>query len=231
MTDVRHLLAKARPHRSVSERIEVLSGLLLETPYEANGLVGSTDTPEAFTASLEGFDCVTYVETVLALARAWSADGFRDELRKIRYRGGQVEWRHRNHYMTEWLRRNARLGVVRLVSPAAAGVRATKKDRRLDCVPGLPPLRSRFECVPKRLVPRFGAHLRAGDLIFFASMRSDLDVFHCGILVDGGGPWRMRHASRSRGSVVEQDLDEFLTQHRTPGVFAARPIEGARETR
>ncbi len=106
--------------------MEVLSASLVGCPYEAHGLVGSAETPEVFTASLERFDCVTYVETVLALARASDPAGFADELRGIRYDGGRVEWARRNHYMTDWVRRNARAGIVR---PVAAGALATRKEK------------------------------------------------------------------------------------------------------
>jgi len=66
-------------------------------------------------------------------------------------------------------------------------------------------------------------HLDTGDLMFFASTRKHLDVFHCGVLVRDGDRLRMRHASRSRKGVVEQDLDEFLKNNRMAGVIAVRP--------
>ena len=81
---LRQLLAGARPHHTVPARMEVLSATLVGCPYVAHGLVGSAAIPEHFTASLEGFDCVTYVETVLALARASDAAGFAEELRRSR---------------------------------------------------------------------------------------------------------------------------------------------------
>ena len=34
----------------------------------------------------------------------------------------------------------------------------------------------------------------------------------------------MRHASRSRGGVVEEDLSDFLKRHRMAGVIAVRPV-------
>lgn len=220
----RRLLAKARGTFSVAGRVEILSGLLLGAPYEANGLAGSATTPERFTAPLDRFDCVTYVETVLALARAASAGGFAEELRLIRYDGGRVDWTSRNHYMTGWVRANTRGGAVRTVP---SGDLAVRRERLLDAVPGLPPRRTRFACVPKGRAKALAPRLRTGDLIFFASTRAHLDVFHCGLLVGGAGGWRMRHASRSRGGVVEQDLAEFLKANRMAGVIVARPVDGS----
>ncbi|HEV8267004.1 MAG TPA: N-acetylmuramoyl-L-alanine amidase-like domain-containing protein, partial [Thermoanaerobaculia bacterium] len=136
---------------------------------------------------------------------------------------GRVEWKRRNHYMTGWIRANARLGVVR---PVFTEAHATRKERVLDLVPGLPPKRTRFACVPKARLKALRPKLKTGDLIFFASTRPRLDVFHCGILVNGGERWRLRHAARSRKSVVETDLDEFLKANRMAGVIVVRPVVG-----
>ena len=220
----RALLARVRPHRTVPARVEALSAALLGSPYVAHGLVGSAETPEALVAPLDGFDCVTYVENVLALARAADPAGFAGELRALRYDGGVVEWRRRNHYMTEWVKRNARAGLVR---PVAAGALATRKEKLLTAVPGLPGRRARFACVPKARFGVFAPRLRNGDLLLFASTKPGLDVFHCGLFVLAGGAPRLRHASRSAGRVVEEDLAAFLAANRMAGVVAARPLDPA----
>jgi hypothetical protein len=204
--------------------MEVLSASLVGCPYEAHGLVGSAETPEVFTASLEGFDCVTYVETVLALARASDPAGFADELRRVRYDGGRVEWARRNHYMTDWVRRNARAGIV---GPVAAGGLATRKEKTLDAVAGLPARKARFACVPKPKLRAFASRLKNGDILLFASTKAGLDVFHCGLLVRKDGSWKLRHASRSAGRVVEGDLAAFLRANRTAGLVVARPLDVA----
>ncbi len=222
---VRQLRAAANVHRSVAARVEAFSALLLGAPYAAHGLTGSADVPEAFTAAVDRFDCVTYVETVLSLARASTVDGFLDELRQLRYDGGRVEWKRRNHYMTSWISRNAaRADVLRPLSDASAAV---LKERRLDAVPGLPARQARFSCVPKGKLKRLELFLRTGDLVFFVSTRADLDVFHCGLLVRSEGQWKLRHASRSNGKVVEEELARFLAANRMSGVVAVRPLERA----
>lgn len=200
----------------------VLSELLLGRPWEANGLVGSADVREVFTVSLERFDCVTYVETVLALSRAARVDDFVECLRRIRYEGGTVEWARRNHYMTGWIRSNVASGVVR---PILREFSTTRKKRLLRMVPGLPPKRVSFACVPKSRMKSLRSRLKTGDLVFFASTRARLDVFHCGLLVDGGDRLLMRHAAKSRKGVVEQDLSEFLENNRMAGVIVVRPTE------
>jgi hypothetical protein len=218
---VEQLLSKAKIARSVSSRIDILSRSFLGRSYKPNPLIGSVDTEEVFTASLDGFDCVTYIETVVALARASSFDGVIDWLRKIRYERGRVQWQRRNHYMTRWIRNNVRERTIRPLSTPA--VPTLSMDRVLNVVPGLPPQRTRLKCVPKRAVPRLRPHLQTGDLIFFISTRKHLDVFHAGIIVRDGATVLIRHASRSQGGVVEQELSDFLKTNRMTGVIVARP--------
>ena len=214
-------LSRENTLRTVGDRVEFHSGDLLGSPYAVNPLGGSPGGSEVLSASLEAFDCVTYVETVLALSRASSPAEFAARLRAIRYDGGRVEWARRNHYMTAWIRSNVKGGAVKRIGGGAAAVR---KERTLDAVPGLRPRRASFSCVPKREIGKLERRLETGDVVFFASTRAHLDVFHCGILVRKEGRLRMRHASRSQGSVVEQDLSDFLKRHRMAGVMAVRPV-------
>jgi cell wall-associated NlpC family hydrolase len=218
---VEQLLSITKHEDSASKRIEIISRHFLGLPYRSNPLIGSADTAEVFTASFDGFDCVTYVETVVALGRASIVDDFTECLRKIRYERGRIQWERRNHYMTQWIRNNVRDGIVRPISIPA--VPTLSKERVLNVVPGLDPQRTRIKCVPKPAVPRLERYLQSGDLIFFASTRKNLDMFHAGIVVRDGEKILMRHASRSQGGVVEQELSDFLKANRMAGVIVVRP--------
>ena len=218
---VEDLLSEARDDGFAHSRMDVLSRHFLGYPYLADPLIGSSDTREVFTASLDGFDCVTYIETILALARASNVDEFVECLRKIRYEQGRIEWERRNHYMTQWIRNNVGEGLLKPVSMPA--VPTHSRERILSVVPGLAEQRTHVKCVPKSAVPRAAEHLRTGDVICFVSTRKNLDVFHAGIIVRDGKRVLMRHASRSRGFVVEQELSEFLKANRMAGVIVVRP--------
>jgi cell wall-associated NlpC family hydrolase len=217
---VEQLLSKTKEHHSAGSRIDVLSHHFLGHPYKPNPLIGSAGTAEVFTASLDGFDCVTYIETILALARASNVDDFTEWLRKIRYEQGRIQWERRNHYMTLWIRNNVRKGIIRPVSMPSVPI--VGRERVLNVVPGLAARRTGVKCVPRAAVPRLAAYLQSGDLIFFVSTRKNLDVFHAGIIVRDGRRVRMRHASRNQGSVVEQELSEFLKANRMVGVIVVR---------
>lgn len=220
---VARLLSRTRHERNVGKRIDALSREFIGQSYKANPLIGSAEKPEVFTAALDGFDCVTYIESVLALARATTVDNFVDGLRRIRYEQGQICWARRNHYMTAWIRNNARAGIIAQLPTGTAPTLV--RDRVLNVVPGLSPRRTRIKCIAKQVVLRVEPDLQTGDLIFFVSTRSHLDVFHAGIIVADGSQLFLRHASRSVGRVVQQELYEFLKTNRMAGVLIVRPLE------
>ena len=222
------LLSATRREPSLAGRIEILSRSFIGHPYKSNPLIGSADTNEVLVASIDEFDCVTYIETVLALARASSAEDFVRWLRKLRYADGRVRWDRRNHYMMNWLRNNTRQRLVRPVS--FPRIPLNHRHRVLNAVAGLPVQRAQIKCVPKPAVSRVAPRLISGDLIFFASTRKNLDVFHAGIIVRHCEKVLMRHASRSKGGVVEQDVQQFLKTNRMAGVIVVRPREASRRS-
>jgi hypothetical protein len=223
--DVQKALRQTRNICGQAPRIESLSRRFLGRPYVANSLIGSASAPEVFTYSLGAFDCVTYMETVLALAASRTPEGFLSSLRKIRYAGGAVDWRKRNHYMTDWIRSNVSSGWVRRVRLKGP---LRRKTRVLNVLPGFPPRKRQFTCTPKAALDKAAAGIHSGDLIFFASTRVHNDVFHCGIVIRANGALLLRHASRSQGGVVEQSLSSFLEQNRMAGVLLVRPADRMR---
>jgi hypothetical protein len=217
---VREMIADIRSIRPIGLRVETISRRFLGVPYLDNPLGGSMLSHESLTASLDAFDCVTYVESILALALASRPEDFPDNLRCIRYRDGNVDWRARNHYMTTWIRNNVRSGFVRNLTQ---GVGLVERSRKLNIVEGLTGKTVRVRSIRKRDFLRRVSGASSGDLVFFASTRRNLDVFHCGILIRSGERTLLRHAARSRGRVLDQDFDGFLTANRMSGVILVRP--------
>jgi hypothetical protein len=82
-----------------------------------------------------------------------------------------------------------------------------------------------FRYFPKRKLAQVSRRLKDGDLIFFVSTRKGLDVFHTGIVFRDADRVILRHAARSRGGVVEQELAEFVRSNRMPGFIIVRPTE------
>lgn len=206
---------------STEARLDEASGFFLDHGYAQDPLGGGPGLKEVFRASLGAFDCVTYMESVLALAASSNADEFVTHLREIRYRNGKVDWFERNHYMSAWLANNKRLGTL---ADLTRGRETIAKSRTLDVIDGLPSRRVTFRCFPKRRFATIKHRIRTGDLILFVSTRKHLDVFHTGILIRRNDRVLLRHATRSAGRVIEQDLAAFLKKNRMSGFILARPI-------
>ena len=105
------------------------------TPYEAYTLEqylkagGKPTGLEPLTLSLTRFDCVTLVESCLAIARVARAGGtptwerFGREVERMRYRGGtRGDYTSRNHYFSEWITDGARRGLLRDLGAELGGV-------------------------------------------------------------------------------------------------------------
>jgi hypothetical protein len=216
----RRILREAQALPSVGQRLDLISTRLLGSPYLTGPLIGSATEPEVFVATLAGFDCVTFMETALALAWARDVDEFLDLLREIRYAGGEVSWARRLHYATEWARYQVQRGRLRNL---ARGEGTALKTKTLGVLEGLGPRQASFRFFPKRKLNSISRRVADGDLILFVSTREGLDVFHTGLLFRDGERVLLRHAARSRGAVVEQELAEFVRANTMPGFIVLRP--------
>ncbi len=222
------LLDEAAKQPTLASRIDAISARLIGSPYDTNPLGGGPDSTESLRISLEGFDCVTYMETVLALARARNVEEFVEAVRAMRYERGIIEWFHRNHYMIDWAEKNEKRGLIKNIT---AGPEAVKKSRKLTVVKGLPEKSAAFECIPKRRINRISNGIETGDMILFVSAKKNLDVFHTGFIVKRDGELFLRHATRSKGEVVEQKLSEFLKNNRMSGMILLRPLNKKRQSK
>jgi cell wall-associated NlpC family hydrolase len=215
------ILKEASRDKDLGRKIACVSSRFLGRPYVVGPLEGGRLSPEVFKVSLDGFDCVTYMETVLAFAQSRTLDEFIDAVRGMRYAGGEVDWRRRNHYMLDWVRNNEARGIIRNLTGGALSV---EKTRTLAAVEGLPGKRITFRCFPKKNLAGIRPLIQTGDLILFASTRKLLDVFHTGLLIKNDNAILLRHAARTAGAVIEQALTEFLDAHRMSGFILLRPL-------
>ena len=216
-----HALLIVNQARSLGPRVNQSSETFLGCGYGENPLGGGPEFQESLSVSFDEFDCVTYVETVLALSCSKTSARFLSELRDLRYKDGRLDWFSRNHFMTAWLRSNVARGAV---ADLTRGRDTVPKTRTLSGVAGLPPEEITFRVFPKRRLSRVRSQIRTGDLIMFASTRKHLDVFHMGILIRQDDRILLRHATRSAGKVVEQDLIDFVRANRMSGFILARPL-------
>ena len=219
---IRKLIGEAARLPAVAQRIALVAHGLLGSRYRAYTLIGGPRRPEQLVVRDDVFDCVTFLETVLAAARSRDPSDYQLQLRLIRYRDGAVEWHARHHYFADWCADNVANKVCRpLLLPGSETA-----IKRLNSEPGLPPQRSPMIVLPTAALLAHKSQLATGDIIGFVSRRPGLDYYHSGFIVvdDRGGLW-LRHAAQSRGRALDQPLTRLLHENRTQAVTLLRPRE------
>ena len=221
-TRIAALIAEAQAETFVGERIDLISQALVGSPYVSYPLIGGPRQPERFVLRDDGFDCVTFCETVLAAARSTTMADFAPQLRKIRYRDGVVDWRERHHYFADWCIENIANGVCRaLVLPDA-----TVADKTVSYMRGLPVERVALTAIPAASVLANADRLMTGDIVGFLSRRPGIDYFHTGfIVVSKDGAVSLRHAAKSRGRALDQPFAQFVAENGVRAVSLLRPQE------
>ena len=215
------LLDDISSEADMGKRLEQISGRFLGRSYVDNPLGGGPGLSEVLRITLEAFDCVTYIEHVLALACSDTLNEFVSMVQRIRYAHGKIDWSHRNHYMTDWARNNEAEGLIVNLTADPATI---EKTCTLDMIPGLPAKTAAFNYFPQESLLHLAELAESGDLVFFVSSRNDLDVFHAGLLIKREELMMLRHAARSAGAVIDQELSEFVGKNEPAGFVLLRPV-------
>ncbi len=141
----------------------------------------------------DGFDCVTFCETVLAAAIARNIGEFETTLRAIRYHNGVVTWRERNHYFFEWGEHNIENKVcVPVVMDGAVEI-----DKTVYWHKELGKRHFSMTVIPQAVFLAKKSELMTGDIVGFVTHRPNLDYFHVGFVVFGPkGELLLRHAAQ-----------------------------------
>lgn len=218
------LIEEAKTLPTVAQRVDFISGALRGTRYRGYTLIGGPRSPEKFVARDDGFDCVTFCETVLAAARTSNLDEFETTLRAIRYHNGVVAWRERNHYFFEWGQHN----IANKTCRAVAMDGEVMLDKSVSAQRGLGRRHFSMTVIPRVTLLANKAQLNNGDIVGFVTVRPSLDYFHIGfVAIAKDGELLLRHASQSRRRVLDESLERFLTTYRVHYVTLLRPEEPA----
>ncbi len=234
--------------RPYGEIVQWVGEQLIGRPYVA----GMLDAPanEMLVVDLTGFDCVLYVENVMALARMIalgesSYDAYADGIRTLRYRDGDVSYCSRLHYFTDWIRDNERRGSVENVTAAAGGERFDKQltfmsehrdsyrqlsdDSAYQCVVNMEGDLAGAELyyIPQDRIEDAYAMLQPGDVIATATSIGGLDVTHTGFVHKDATHTGFMHASLASNAVkVSNDLEDYVQGIRSQvGIVVARPLD------
>ncbi len=196
----------------IGERVVAMGRLFLGTPYVAGTLETSSQV-EHLIVNLRGFDCVTFYENMLALARIIreyrvpTVSDFEKELTFLRYRNGKMDGYHsRLHYSIDYFYNNQEKGVLRIVTRAVGGKYAKYDDRAIDFMTTHRSLykqlahdpaeyaamleiendihaRKAFYYIPKADIATVENKIETGDILGITTNIPDLDCSHTGIAV------------------------------------------------
>jgi Protein of unknown function (DUF1460). len=221
--------------------------LFINIPYKAKTLENLGK--EKLIVNVSCFDCNTFVETVLALARCaiagkLSRSEFRKNLKLIRYRQGKIDgYSSRLHYFTDWLRDNEKKKTLKDISRQFDAETQRKKINYMTINrTSYPALKNEFEFRQMRLVEknisrkvfhiiskdkvsRQKTKINNGDVIAFTTKDEGLDVAHAGFAIWQGKNLHLLHASSKEGGVVisKRTLVAYLKSNKKfTGITIAR---------
>jgi hypothetical protein len=207
------------------------------------------------TLSLTRFDCVSLVESCLAVARvaddagAPTWDRFAREMERMRYRGGERRgYASRLHYFSEWIADGERRGLLRDLGAELGGGEDARPLRFMTehrasylaladdgVFEAIGAMERRLDGHARRVVateriPEVVDRIATGDVLAFATAIPGLDVTHAAFAYrDRTGVLRVLHAPLS-GGVVEvsrNPLPEYVAAiRRSTGILVARPLRG-----
>ena len=236
--------------RPIGEIMQAIAEQLLDSPYQENLLDKSPN--ETLTLSLQKFDCVLFIESVLAMARGiaeqdYSASTFINHTREQRYVNGEINgYCSRLHYFSEWLADNQKRTIVKNITSDLRGVSIAKTlnfmSAHWQIYPQLAHSESNRQCItemeskldddsilyiPTQQIQSQYAALKPGDVIAIATKVPGLDVTHTGLIYRGpSGEIGLIHAAPVKGVMISPDLQHYVSRvDDAIGILVARPID------
>lgn len=242
--------AEGLEERSLGEVAQAIAERLLGAKYEGGLLDRFED--ERLALSLYEFDCVLFVETVMALARGAivrDADysNFARRVEALRYRDGRLQgYCSRLHYFTEWIADNAVRGNLQPLTLELGGRAQTKpltfmsghrhlykhlaaSDTNFQCIQAMEARLAAeltVNYIPTAAIASIYDDLEPGDIVAVATDIAGLDVTHSGLVYRyPDGRTGFIHASPAGETVIATDLQRYVANiDRAIGIMVARPL-------
>ncbi len=219
---------KLAVEKSISSKTPISIGqYFIGAPYLANRL--SKSNPEKVYFSFTDFDCVTYVENVLALYHSKGNHiQFSENLIKIRY-NDSISYENRNHYLISGLEKLVKLNILTPINNAFNSKSVFKNIDYLSKYVNSKHIdRSKLIKTEKSISSRpiyyfdymndsdTKTLIQDGDIIAFLSSRNDLDFKHVGFVFVKNNKKYILHASQEIKVVCISDMtiDQYLLKNK-----------------
>lgn len=220
---------------------------LLGAPYVASPLgEGAGPDPDP-RFRLDAFDCMTFVETAVALGSAATLAEAARALDDVRYAGAPSLSGRNHEVLSQWIPSNVAKGWIADVGAAIAGERARRETKTFSpaswaavraagrAIHGLP--RSRLptgtfalDVVAPEEVEAVAGRVPEGAIAFVVRVDQPeraTRITHAGLVVHGPrGEVRVRHATSSKGvgQVIEEPIARFV--RREARAYPRWPLAG-----
>lgn len=207
---------KAFSNISLKNRLKFWAEYFIGTPYSDSPLGEGDQGPRL---RFDVFDCMTYVETCLALATADRTEDILPNLDKIRYHDGVVSFHKRNHFISvDWLPNNFRLLSPRndLADSVLHRIidRAKFFSEKRKPIPASNPLskpvKIEFPYISPTKLTGLAAEEIDGSIILFVGRLEWLVVTHMGFVFELDGVALLFHASSKLRRVATNPLASYL---------------------
>jgi hypothetical protein len=220
-------VSAADPNPVSPSRLDALSARYLGKPYKLDCLGEGKGPDRDPLYDPKRVDCQTLVEQVMAEAVAEGVGGREAAVRLIRYHRGEVALENRYHYcLPDWVENP---WPVRDITAVVGGAAVKVDKRRIDLPAflkgrGGSPKRSpqparevSFRYIPRNAVVKRLAQVPDGSIGIFVHRRPDLISAHLGFVFRRKSGPVLRHASQTRGKVIDEPLTSYL--QRAPKAF------------
>jgi hypothetical protein len=243
-------IAQKLHQRSMGDIIQAIATTFVGAAYKGNLLDQSPE--ETLVVNLHQFDCVLFVETVLAIARGvalqdYSYTTFVNHLRDQRYWNGQIDgYCSRLHYFSQWIYDNQQRGTVQNLGLQLGSVALNKTlnfmSTHRQSYPPMAKDDANYQClieresqldgltidyIPTHKIRRLYSQLQPGDIIAVATNIPGLDVTHTGLAYrQPNGNIGFIHASPAGQVTIARDLHRYVSRVKHAiGILVIRPLD------
>jgi len=233
----------------MTDIIQNIADMFLGTKYQA-GLLDRSPTEKLF-ISLKEFDCVLFVEIVLALSHNFALKNYQysaltEQVLNQRYRHGILDgYCSRLHYFSDWINDNQKRGNVENITTKLGGITLDKKlnfmSKNRHLYPQLK-TQGNYDCIqqveqqleslslsyiPTANIKAIYPQLQAGDIIGVVTNIAGLDTTHTGLVYRfSDGKIGLIHASPAGQVTIARDLQKYISKvDKAIGIFVARPLD------
>ncbi|MGQ9818957.1 MAG: N-acetylmuramoyl-L-alanine amidase-like domain-containing protein [Candidatus Kapaibacteriales bacterium] len=217
----------------IGELIGKIGLELIDLPYIEHTL--EVGPEEKCIVTFNGFDCVTFFEVTLCMARIIKKglNSFEDLISEVtytRYRNGKiVDYASRLHYTSDWIFDNIRKKVISDKTKDLGGeeikFNVFYMSRFANTYPSLKNNpeqinkiiviekninKRKYHFIPKVIIPSIERKLNTGDIIAIVTRKEGLDYSHIGLIYKEMDKARFLHSSSKKKKVI---LDDTISNY------------------